>query len=324
MIAHIKSLSFLLLTFLFIIGEHAVAQNREILAEFKIGVIGRDSEDPAYQAVHNGAIDAARDLGKEYSIDIELRLLTPKLSEGQTQSAALGQLLIEGADGVVISPEPREDVTESLEFAIQNGQQVAVFESINPVKDALISIISDEAATGRLTGKAMSKLLPTRGRVAILTAKQPSPEIQARLDGLRESLGYRSIEQIVACEPDYDNAIKTIRQAVKRDRNHRIKGWVFLDDWPLLGSPALPWSPGKLPCVAVQSTPAAFIYLENKYLSSIVAHPYYEWGYLSVKTLIEALYLGQTPEENPLILETRLIDRNNAEQYRQDWKQWLN
>ena len=300
------------------------AQNREVLAELKIGIVGRDLSDSAYQAAHNGALDAAKELSQQYSIDVEVRVLTPELAEGQTQSSVLGELFIEGADGFIISPENSHEVNDSIRFAVEAGQKVAVFESLQAPNSALIRVIADEQAAGRQAGEAILSQLPTRGRIAVLTSKRPNKIDQARLNGLRGALGYKRIERIVSCEPNYKSAIEAIKLAEEEDRNHLIKGWVFLDDWPLRGTPALPWRPGKLPCVSIQSSPSAFIYMDNGYLSAFVTHPYYEWGYRSMETLIQALYLNRSPEKPTLVLKTRVINWDNMEKYRQEWQNWLN
>lgn len=317
---------FLLLAMISLLGQSSslLAQNRELLAELKIGMIGRDLSDPSYQAAHAGALDAAQELSNKYSIDVEVRVLTPRLSDGQTQSSALGQLLIEGADGFIISPEASHEVHESIRFAIEEGQKVVIFESLHPLNTALARVIADEQSAGRQAGEEILQHLPTRGRVAVLTSKDPDEAEQARLQGLRDALGYKRIERIVPCEPNYISAIEAVKIAEEEDANHLIKGWVFLDDWPLRGTPALPWPPGKLPCVAIQSTPSAFIYLDNEYLSAFITHPYYEWGYRSIETLVQSLFLNSPPERPTLVLKTRVIDWENAEKYRQEWQHWLN
>ena len=111
--------------------------------------------------------------------------------------------------------------------------------------------------------------------------------------------------------------------AEEADRNDLIKGWVFLEDWPLLGMPALPWKPGKLPVVAIQSSPSAFIYVDQGYLDALVVHPYYDWGYKSVETMIEKLYNEQKPQNNIIRTKPRVVDWRNVEDYRDNWKKWL-
>ncbi|MEC7230638.1 MAG: substrate-binding domain-containing protein, partial [Verrucomicrobiota bacterium] len=233
------------------------AQNRELLGEYKIGIVGRDQEDAIYQAAREGAQAAALKLNEKYSIDIELVIFTPDKNNGGSQMTSLAELFIENADGLIISPENTEAVRASIDFALRQGQEVVFFESQISDLDSLTSVLADEVEAGRLAGRAILAKLPTKARVAILTSATPGAELEQRMTGLREVLSYRRIETTITCAPNYLSAIEAIRAADEADRNDLIKGWVFLEDWPLLGLPALPWKPGKLPIVAIQSSPSA-------------------------------------------------------------------
>lgn len=299
------------------------AQNREVLAEYKIGIIGRDMADPTYQAAHAGAKDAALELSQRYSIDIELLILTPEKAAGDNQSIAMARLLVEDADGLIISPEEDADVVESIEFAAANNQSVVLIDTPTRMESTLASIIPNEFEAGRTAGKAILEQLPTRGRVAILMSDRPSEAERACLSGVRSAIGYKRIETIVRAPDNYVGANAAVRTAEEADRNHFIKGWVFLNDAPLRGAPALPWKPGKLPCVAVQSSPTALLYLDQGYLSAFVTHPYYDWGRTALEIMIRNLHKEQLPEPEQLKSSITLIDRNNSEAYRSQWQQWL-
>lgn len=305
------------------LATSSYAQNREVLAEYKIGIIGRDMANPTYQAAHAGALDAARELSERYSIDVEVLVLTPKKSEGESQSTAMAQLLVEEADGLIISPDDDPDVMESIEFAIANEQSVVLIDTPAGLDSALVSILPNEFEAGRQAGQAILKTLPTRGRVAILMSDRDSDSEKARLAGIRDALGYKRIETVIQCPYDYMSATTAIQAAEEADRNHLIKGWVFLNDAPLRGAPALPWKPGKLPCVAVQSSPTALIYLDQGYLSAFVVHPYYDWGRSALEVMIHKLHQDRLPETKQMGSGVEVIDSLNSTEYRMRWKQWL-
>ncbi|ADE54636.1 substrate-binding domain-containing protein [Coraliomargarita akajimensis] len=299
------------------------AQNREVLAEFKIGIVGRDMASPSYQAAHTGALDAARKLSEEYSIDLELVVKTPKLAEGESQSTALAELLVEDADGLVISPEANAEVEASIQFAVETGQSVVIVDSPMMPEGALANVRADEAEVGRQAAKAIIPKLPTGGRVALLVEEPMSDAQRERLQGAREVLGFRRIETVVRTGADYTSSIAAIQSAVAEDRNHLIKGWVFLTDAPLRGVPAFPWKPGKTPCVAVQTSPSAFMFMDQGYLTALISHPYYDWGYRSVEILLADLYREQGPEQAEILMPTEVVDWRNLEDYRKRWLQWL-
>jgi ABC-type sugar transport system substrate-binding protein len=308
---------------LFLCALAAQAQNRELLGEYRIGIVGRDQGDAIYQATQLGAQDAARELSEQYSIDVELLDFTPNVEQGGSQPASLAGLFIEDADGFIISPAEPEVIRSSIEFALEQGQQVVFFENQIDDIQPLAAYIADEAAAGRLAAEALLATLPTKGRVAILVSNHPSSGMQERLVGARAALGYRRIEAVVSCAPDYQSAIETIRATQDADRNDLIKGWLFLGDWPLLGMPALPWKPGELPCVAIQSSPSAFMYIDQGYVSALIVHPYYDWGKLSVTALVNKLHKQQTPAERIQRNSPRVVDWRNLESYRESWKTWL-
>jgi ABC-type sugar transport system substrate-binding protein len=312
-----------LLIFFVIVTGNAPAQNREILGEYRLGMVGRDQNDTIYQAANEGAKAAALDLSKRYSIDVELLVHTPNQSQGTDQTIALAELFIENADGLIISPEDSPEVAKSVQFARDQGQRIIYFERQLPDMEPLAALLADEVEAGRMAGRAILAKLPSRGRVAILTSESPSTELEERLSGLREVLGYRRIATTVTCRPDYRSATAAIHAAEEADRNDQIDAWVFLEDWPLLGMPALPWKPGDRPVVAIQSTPSAFIYVDQGYLDALIVHPYYDWGYRSVETLIEKLHNDQAPESAIQRTTPRVVDWRNAEAYREDWKRWL-
>lgn len=299
------------------------AQNREILGEYKVGIIGRDKEDTIYQAAVEGGKTAALELSQKYSIDVELLVLTPDKTQGEAQATSLTELFILDADGLIISPQDNESVRASVNFALRQKQEVVYFERQLIGIDPLAAIVADEAEAGRMAGREILKKLPSRGRVAILTSLDPSPQHVQRLEGLREVLGFRRIESVISCEPNYQSAIKAINTAEEEDRNDHISGWVFLEDWPLLGLPALPWDPKRMPAVAIQSSPSAFMYVDQGYLDALIVHPYFKWGYSSVVTIVEQLHNGTIPEEAIIRTAPRVVDRTNAKEYREDWLKWL-
>lgn len=309
--------------FLLFLAGLVSGQNREILGEYKLGIVGRDRSDTIYQAAHEGARAAALELSERYSIDVELLVYTPDQTQGSNQTTSLAELFIADADGLIISPENSEAVENSIRFAHDQGQAIVYFERQSAAIQPLAALLADEVEAGRMAGRTVMTRLPTGGRVAILTSERPTVELEQRLSGLREVLGFRRIATTVRCQPDYRSAIAAIRAAEEADRDDQIDAWVFLEDWPLLGMPALPWDPGKRPVVAVQSTPSAFIYVDQGYLDALIVHPYYDWGYRSVETLIEKLHNDQNPETSVLRTQPRVVDWRNAKEYRDSWKRWL-
>lgn len=305
------------------ISACASGQNRELLGEYVLGIIGQDRNDRIYQVVHEGAKAAVRELIKKYSIDIDLLELTPDKIRGETQTSSLAELFIKDAEGLIISPENNDSVRASVDFVFRQGCEVVYFETQFSEPVPLTAIPADEVEAGRLAGKEILRRLPSRGRVAILTEKEPKPKFVQRLKGLREVLGYRRIQSIVRCAPNYNSAIEVIHKTEDSDLKNQIKGWVFLGNWPLTGPLQLPWDPERKPLVAIGSTPSAFVYFEQEYLDALIVHPYYEWGYRSIEAMVERLHNGRHPDEAVIKTIPRVVDLQNVQKHREDWLKWL-
>lgn len=301
----------------------ASGQNQEILAEYKIGLIGQDQGNIIYQAANLGAQDAALELSKKYSIDVELVVATPNRSKGSTQVDALAELHLADADGYLMSPTSEAIVKNFVQAAIQEGKAVVFFENQLEGVSPLITILADEKKAGSLAAEAILKKLSASSRVAILTSTNPSPQLKLRMEGARATLGYQRIEKIVTTKPDYHSAIQAIIKAEEEDRNDQIDGWLFLEDWPLTGMPALPWKPGRMPVVTIQSSPSAFIYADMGYIEALVTYPYYEWGYQGVSAIVEKIRRNKTPQKPTRMTQPRLVDWRNLDAFRDDWQKWL-
>lgn len=299
------------------------SQNREILGEYRIGIVGQNKDNSIYQATHLGALDAALSFSKSQAIDVEIFVLTPDKTIGEDQETSLGRLFIDNADGIIISPGNQKTTHAAIKFAQEQGQKIVFFETEVESIDPLASIVADEYQAGFLAGKTIADLLPSRARIAILMSTEVNPVQQERLRGLRAAVGYKRIETIVTTEPNYFSAIDAIRNAEDTDRNDLISGWVFLDDWPLLGMPAFPWKAGERPAVAIQSSPSAFIHLDQGYLDALIIHAYYDWGYKSVELLVEALHNKKQPDPARVVTDPQVINERNLNNYRLKWQQWL-
>ena len=306
-----------------LITSSAFAQNRELLGEYRIGIVGQDRENSIYQATQLGAMDAAHAISKRDSIDVEVVVLTPDRSLGQNQESSLGKLFINNADGIIISPGTEPTTHSAIRFAQEQGQKIIFFESDLEDIKPLAAIVANEYKAGFLAGQTIKEYLPSRARIAILMSTNPNLAQKERLRGIRNAIGYKSIETIVQCEPNYFSAIEAIRNAEDEDRNDLISGWIFLDDWPLIGMPAYPWKAGERSSVAIQSSPTAFIHIDQGYLNALIVHPYYEWGRMSVEALVESLHNNVSPDSSRIKTEPQIINQQNIREYRKKWHQWL-
>jgi ABC-type xylose transport system substrate-binding protein len=299
------------------------AQNNELLGSYKIAFIGKDKENSKYKAIFSGIKDAAKALGQEFSIEIEVLELSPIQGQKEAQSKAIIQSFLKNVDGIILSPSANENLNSVLKLTEFHKKEIVLLEQFVNSITPLLTVQANEVEAGKLLAKAILKQLPTQGRVAILTSSEPSAIFKDRMKGVKSILGYKGIETVIQTEPNYKSAVKSIQQAEENDVDHYIKGWIFLDDWALRGMPDLPWNPNALPLVTLQSSATTNLFYDLGYLQSMVLHPYYEWGYKSSESLILKLFKKQTPTSPVYISKPILVNWENIELYKKYWTQWL-
>ena len=299
------------------------AQNNELLGSYKIAFIGQDKESSKYKAVFSGIKNAAKTLGKEFSIEVEVLELSPIKNQEVTQSDAIIQSFLKNVDGIILSPSENENLSSALKLTQFHKKEVVLLEQPAGSISPLLSIQPNEVQAGKLAAKALLKKLPTQGRVAILTSLEPSIIFKQRMQGVKAILGYKRIETVVQTEPNYKSALKSIKEAEDEDVDHYIKGWLFLDDWALRGMPDLPWQPNTLPLVTIQSSAITNLFYDLGYLNAMVLHPYYDWGYQASKAIIKKLFKKQSPINNVSIPKPILVNWENIDVYKKYWQEWL-
>jgi len=300
------------------------AQNNELLGSYKIAFIGKDKESSKYKAIFSGIKDAAKTLGEELSIEVEVFELSPIQDQEDTQSEAIIQSFLKNVDGIILSPAEKENLSTALKLIQFHKKEIVLLEQPVSSVASLMSIQPNEVQAGKLAAKALLKELPTQGRVAILTSSQPSTTLEQRMKGVKSILGYKRIETVIKTEPNYKSALKSIKQAEDNDVDRYIKGWLFLDDWGLRGMPDLPWQPNALPLVAIQSSATTNLFYDLGYLNAIVLHPYHDWGYQASEVLIKKMFKKKSPANNVIIPEPILVNWENIDIYKKYWREWLN
>src|SRR6185295_4747669 len=93
-----RNLLFIILTLVGVLSPAVFAQKT-----YTLGMIAKSQGNPFFEAAHSGANDAARDLSAKHGITVKIDWRTPNEEDAQKQAEMLEQLVLRGADGVIIS-----------------------------------------------------------------------------------------------------------------------------------------------------------------------------------------------------------------------------
>ena len=291
---------------------------------YTIGLVAKSQGNPVFQAARVGANDAAKALGTQHGINIKIDWRTPNEEDAQKQAEAIEQLVLSGANGIAVSCSDANKLTDAINSAVKNGVPVATFDSDAPASKRFVIFGVDDVKCGEQVMEELAKIMGGQGVVAILAGNQNAPNLQKRVQGVKNVAkkypGIKIRDTYYHKETPQDAAAK-VEQVMQAQPD--ITGWAMIGGWPLFTDNALKWQPGIIKCVSVDALPPQLAYLRSGHVQLLLAQQVYEWGYRSVEHLINKIHLKKDPavlhDVSPLVPVTKA----NVDEFAKNWEKWL-
>jgi ribose transport system substrate-binding protein len=299
-------------------GASPQAENK-----LKIALIAKSSTNPVFLAARSGAEAAAKELSQKLGIAIEVAWLTPPQEDGQIQAQRIAQAVNEGADAVVISCSDAGKVTGAINDAVARGVAVMTFDSDAPQSKRFAYYGVDDVKTGQAVMAELAQQMGGKGKVAILAGNQNAPNLQKRVEGVKQEAAKHSGIQIVGTfnhiETPQDAAAEVIRVG---NAYPEIQGWAMVGGWPLFTQTLLDeLNPAKVKIVAVDALPVQLAYVDKGLAPVLLAQPTYLWGHVSVTTVVDKLHGSKTPAEI-IPMELVRVSKDNLGDWARQLKEW--
>ena len=291
---------------------------------YVIGLVAKSQSNPVFQAARVGATDAARDLGKKYGIEIKIDWRTPNEEDAQKQAEAIEQLVLAGADGIAVSCSDANKLTGAIDTAVKNGVPVATFDSDAPASKRFVTYAIDDVKCGEQVMDELAKLMGGKGVVAILAGNQNAPNLQKRVQGVKNEAKKHpgiTIRDVYYHKETPQDAAARVEQVMQA--NPDITGWAMVGGWPLFTDNALKWQPGTVKCVSVDALPPELAYLRTGHVQLLLAQQVHEWGYRSVEHLINKIHLKKNPASVKDVSALIPVTKENVDEFAKNWEKWL-
>lgn len=299
----------------------SLAQNKK---SYVIGLVAKSQGNPVFQAARVGAEQAARELGQKHNINIRIDWRTPNEEDAQKQAEAIEQLVLSGAHGIAVSCSDANKLTDAINSAVRDGVPVATFDSDAPASRRFVTYAIDDVKCGEQVMDELARAMGGKGIVAILAGNQNAPNLQKRVQGVKNAAkkysGIKIRETYYHKETPQDAAAK-VEQVMQS--NPDITGWAMVGGWPLFTDDALKWEPGTVKCVSVDALPAQLPYLRSGHVQVLLAQQVFEWGFRSVEHLINKVHLKKNPAQVRDISELVKVTRANVDEFAKNWEKWL-
>ena len=289
----------------------------------RIAVIAKSSTNPVFLAARTGAEAAAKELSQKHNINVEVAWLTPPQEDAQVQAQRIAQAVNEGADAILISASDAGKLVGAINDAVDRGVEVMTFDSDVPQSKRFAFYGVDDMKTGQTVMRELAPLMNGQGKVAILAGNQNAPNLQRRVQGVREEAkkypGIQIVDAFNHIETPQDAAAEVVRV---NNAYPDIEGWAMIGGWPLFTQTLLTdLDSARTKVVSVDALPAQLPYVEQGIAPVLLAQPVYNWGYMGVNTIVDKIHLNkQVPEIIPM--ELVRVTKDNLGEWAQQLKQW--
>ncbi len=291
---------------------------------YTFGIVAKSNNNPVFQAAKTGAEDEAAKLSKEKGVNIKIDWRTPNEEDPQKQADAVEQLVNAGANGIAVSASDANKLTDAINKAVDSGVPVVMFDSDAPKSKRLAIFGTDDIDCGQKVMSELSKEMGGKGVIAILAGNQNAPNLQKRVQGVKEEAKkYPDIKILDAYyhkETPQDAAAK-VEQVMQA--HPEITGWAMVGGWPLFTDNALKFAPGTVKVVAVDALPAELGYLRSGHVQVLLAQQVYEWGSKSVDMLYDKVADNKNPPSTFVKGELIPITKDNVDEFAKNWEKWL-
>ena len=316
-----KPHSILSAAILFLLALTAPAQTQK---SYTFGMIAKSQGNMFFQAARSGAEDAARELSVKHNLKIKIDWRTPNEEDAQKQAEFIEQLVLNAADGIIISCSDAKKLTDAINKAVAQGVPVATFSGDAPASKRFVSLGIDDYQCGYETFEQLAKLLGGKGIVAAIDGNPNAANLQQRAAGFRAAAkkqpGIKLLDIFYHKETPQD-AVAKIEQVMQSHPD--ITGWGLLGGWPLFTDNALRWPPGSIKCVCVDALPPQLPYVRSGHVQLLLSQGVYDYGHRAVEHLVNKVHFKKSPER--VLDNTPLtpVTKENVESFAKNWEKWL-
>jgi len=290
---------------------------------FTIAMIAKSSTNPVFLAARTGAEAAAKELSAKTGKDIRVNWLTPPQEDGQVQAQRIQQAVNDGADAILISCSDAGKVTGAINDAVNRGVPVMTFDSDAPESKRFAYYGVDDVKTGHLVMAELAKLMNGKGKIGILAGNQNAPNLQHRVQGVKEEAAKTPGIQIIGTfnhvETPQDAAAEVVRVG---NAYPDIQGWAMIGGWALF-TPSLvnDLDPKKIKIASVDALGPELVYVDKGVAPVLLAQSVYQWGYVGVTTIVDKVI---NKKDVPTIIPMDLVrvTKANLGEWARQLKAW--
>jgi ribose transport system substrate-binding protein len=243
------------------------------------------------------------------------------------QRRIIDDLLTRGVAGITISVI---DPANSRDLLNRAASQAVLFTSDSdaPDTDRMLYIGTDNVAAGEQAGELIKTALPDGGDVMLFVGTMGAANAQERVQGIRNVLegGNINIIDIRTDEVDFARAKRNVEDTLTTypDIDGLVGLWSY-NTPQIVEAVRAAGKQGQVKVIGFDEDPVTLRGIADGIVEATVVQQPYEFGYQSMILMAKAIE-GDTsfiPENELMIVPTRVIDASNVEAFRAELQQLL-
>ena len=290
---------------------------------FTIAMIAKSSTNPVFLSGRQGAEAAAAELSKEHGVTVKIDWLTPPNEDGAVQAQRIAEAANSGANAILLSASDAGKVRGAVNEAVDRGVPVMTFDSDVPDSKRFSFYGGDDVKMGTQVMDELAKQLGGKGKIAIIAGNQNAPNLQARVRGVREAAakfpGIIILNAFYHAETPQDAAAEVLRI---KNAYPDVQGIAMIGGWALFTRTLLTdLDPNKIKIVSIDALPVELAYIDAGLAPVLFAQPTYSWGYVSVKTIFDHVYLKKDAPPK-VMMELVRVSKENLGTWARQLRDW--
>ena len=290
---------------------------------FTIAMIAKSSTNPVFLSARTGAEKAAEELSKEHGVNVKINWLTPPSENAELQAQRIAQAVNSGSNAILVSASDAGKITGAINEAVERGVPVMSFDSDAPDSKRFSFYGGDDHAMGSQVMSELAKQMNGKGKIAILSGNQNAPNLQKRVQGVLDEAkkypGITIVNTFYTIETPQDAAAEVLRA---QQAYPEIQGWAMIGGWALFTRALLTdLDPSKVKIVSVDALPVELAYVDAGLTPVLLAQPTYLWGYQSVHTIFDHVYLKKDVPAH-VQMELVRVSKENLGDWARQLQEW--
>ncbi|MCC6242365.1 MAG: substrate-binding domain-containing protein [Gemmatimonadaceae bacterium] len=304
-------------------GDSATASTAATGKTFTIAMIAKSSTNPVFLSGRQGAEVAAAELSAKHGVTVKIDWLTPPNEDGAIQAQRIAEAANSGANAILLSASDASKVRGAVNEAADRGVPVMTFDSDVPDSKRFSFYGGDDVQMGVQVMDELAKQMGGKGKIAIIAGNQNALNLQNRVRGVKETApkypGITIVNTFYHSETPQDAAAEVLRV---KNAYPDVQGFAMIGGWALFTRSLLTdLDPKQTKIVAIDALPAQLAYIEAGLAPVLFAQQPYNWGYMSVNTIFDHVYLKK---DVPAKVQMDLVrvSQDNLGEWARQLKAW--